>query len=267
LRRREEIDMTTTQFDVTRAGDGPGPVVIAGHPAETLGTEAAGLLAAATGAPVVCVNPRLATIEQMAEEIESVRRAEGVGPVVFWGMSAGAWIGLAYARRHPHALRGLILESPCACLRARLADPACVLSPMYPAWRSALTERGLIEQTAHDHVAVDGEWVDIEGVGSVFRRAGGPALFVAPFPLASRMIAALPALLAFDARPWLHELRTPALVIAGTEDQIAPPSHARALATELGAELAVVDGAGHVPVSEGRPEVTTAVRAFMAGLR
>lgn len=50
-------------------------------------------------------------------------------------MSRGGWLAQIYARRHPDALVGIIVESTCLCFRGRLADSACALSPFFPAWR------------------------------------------------------------------------------------------------------------------------------------
>jgi pimeloyl-ACP methyl ester carboxylesterase len=49
-----------------------------------------------------------------------------------------------------------------------------------------------------------------------------------------------------DMRPRLGEVRTPTLVIHGTEDPLFPPGHTVVLAREIaGAELLLLDGVGH----------------------
>jgi pimeloyl-ACP methyl ester carboxylesterase len=49
-----------------------------------------------------------------------------------------------------------------------------------------------------------------------------------------------------DTRPRLGQVRTPTLVIHGTQDPFFPPGHAAALAREIpGAELLMLDGVGH----------------------
>lgn len=265
------FDLGPAKLEVTATPGAGGPVVLAAHPADPLGAEAAALLAEAAGARAVCVNPRgvgassagVQSVEAMVDDLEAVRRAAGLGRVFFWGLSGGGFLGLAYAHRHPEALAGLVVDSACACLRARVADPACGLSPFHPSWREPLARRGLIEAGAHDRALDRSEWIDVDGVGSVFRRSNGPALLVAPFPISERMKDVMPALWAFDARPWLPTLKTRALVVGGGVDPVAPLSHVRALAEGLGAPLVVVEGAGHVPSTQGFPEVATAVRRFV----
>jgi pimeloyl-ACP methyl ester carboxylesterase len=182
-------------------------------------------------------------------------------------MSGGGFLGQLYARRHPEALAGLILESVCPCFRERLADPACALSPLHAAWRAKLAEAGLLGSTTPtDAEGADAtEWVEVPGVGSVFRRRNGPALLVAPMALLPEMRRAMPALWSFDARGWLQTVRVPTLVLCGTADPILPVTHARSLHEAIaGSEFVPVEGAGHVPVSERRPEVAAAVRRFLA---
>jgi proline iminopeptidase len=255
--------------------DGAAPALAAAHPSEPFSAETVGLLGGAAGVPVACVNPAgiggstgslRPSLEAIVDDLEEVRLRLGAAPWVFWGMSGGGWLGQVYAHRHPQAVAGLIVESACPCFRARVADPACVLSPFFPAWRPALAAAGLLAEDAHTE-PLDGaatEWTDVAGAGAVFRRRGGPALLVAPGALGPAMRAMMPAFFAFDARPWLGSLRVPALVIGGTADPVVPLGHARAVHAALaGSVFVAVEGAGHVPTGERRPEVAAGVRAFL----
>jgi pimeloyl-ACP methyl ester carboxylesterase len=258
-----------------------GPTLVAAHPAEGFSEGAVGLLRDAAGARVICINPRglggssplqaLApyTLQAMVDDIEAARQALGYAPWVFWGMSGGGWLGQIYAHRHPGALAGLILESICPCFRVRLADPACVLSPFYPAWRETLAQLGLLDLGAH----ADGqpeqptEWLEVDGVGAVFRRHDGPALLVSPVKVSPDMQRAMPVLFSVDTRAWLPNLRVPTLVLCGTADPIVPIGHARALHDAiLGSRFVAIEGAGHTPTAERRPELASAVRRFLADL-
>lgn len=63
------------------------------------------------------------------------------------------------------------------------------------------------------------------------------------------------AIRAFDAYDRLPQVRVPTLVLHGSEDQLVDVENARMLADRIpGAELAIIEGAGHVYHSE-RPEV------------
>src|SRR5262249_6562208 len=67
------------------------------------------LIADATGARVVCVNPRGVggsapprpddmTLERVADDLDAVRRALGIGRWVVWGMSGGSMVAQIAAR-------------------------------------------------------------------------------------------------------------------------------------------------------------------------
>jgi 3-oxoadipate enol-lactonase len=204
----------------------------------------------------------------MVDEIEAARRALGLGPWVFWGMSGGGWLGQIYAHRYPEALSGLILESICPCFRLRLADPACVLSPFHPAWRDKLQAAGLFDPHSHEHEDRElpqTQWIELDGVGSVFCRQRGAALLVSPMKVSTEMQRTMPALFAVDTRAWLSAVRVPSLVVCGTADPIVPVAHARALHEALpGSSFVAIEGAGHVPTSVRHPELARAVQDFVA---
>ncbi|UGY94336.1 4-carboxymuconolactone decarboxylase [Streptomyces gobiensis] len=70
-------------------------------------------------------------------------------------------------------------------------------------------------------------------------------------------IAACEALAAFDIRDALPRITVPTLVVAGAEDQAAPPADARALVAGIpDARLAMVPGAAHLTPVERPGEVT-----------
>jgi proline iminopeptidase len=263
-----------------RAGE---PVVCAAHPAAAFGAGTADLLREVTGVAAVCVNPRgigasrpapeggvTYTLDAMADDLDAVRKYLGGNTWAFWGMSGGAWLGLSYARRHPEALSRVILESACACFRERLADSKCILSPFHPSWRPILEGHGLIDSHSHDAVGDPAatEWTDIKRVGDVFRRRDGPALLVSPTAVDPEMRAAMPLFWTVDFRRSLAVIRTPALVIAGTEDLIAPLSHVRRLHEGLAkSAFLAVEGGGHVPTASRRAEATHAVQTLLADCR
>jgi pimeloyl-ACP methyl ester carboxylesterase len=277
---RRLIDTSTGTLEVFAAGlmDAGLPTVCAAHPAAVFGDSAAGLLREMAAAGVVCVNPRglgasspqpplraAAALASMVDDLESARRGLGVTRWTFWGMSGGGWLGLAYACAHPEALDGLILESVCPCFRLRLADPACILSPFHPAWRSTLEKAGLLDPDAHLSAGdeQETEWHDVANAGPVFRRRDGPALLVSPIPVSPELRAAMPLLWTIDFRESLQAIRTPTLVIGGSLDPIVPLPHLRSLREGIrGSRYLVVEGAQHVPTSARHREVAQAVRAF-----
>lgn len=276
---RVMVEVAGAELELFRAPAGAGALIVAAsHPASAFGSATASLVADIAQTTAVCVNARglggsspwdAVSLEQMVDDVESARLALGLPAWVFWGMSGGGWLAQLYARRHPSALLGIIIESACAAFRSRLADPACVLSPSFPAWREALLARGLLTEQSDTSAEreSDSEWLELEGIGRVFRRRGGPALLVAPMAIDADMMRAMPQLCAFDSREWLPSLRLPTLVIAGSADPVVPVRHVREVHDAIpGSTFVLVDGAGHVPSSERRHDAVDQVRRFLARL-
>jgi non-heme chloroperoxidase len=79
-----------------------------------------------------------------------------------------------------------------------------------------------------------------------------------------------PTVLAFldmDLRESLRDVHVPALVVAGTHDRLTPVRAARDIATNLpGAELVVLEGAGHTIMLERHERLNELIREFAGGL-
>src|SRR6266508_2224355 len=87
--------------------------------------------------------PRDATIEQLADDLEAVRAGLSLGPWVVVGHSAGGFVALEYARRHPAATAGLVLVATSSGLRPVYADPRSRNSALHPHWQSELAAHPL----------------------------------------------------------------------------------------------------------------------------
>jgi pimeloyl-ACP methyl ester carboxylesterase len=276
---RELVDVGGATLETFRTGEATGTLIGAAHPARVFSADTAQLLAGIAQTHVLCLNPRglggsspprQTDFDAMVEDIEAARRKLGLTRWVFWGMSGGGWLAQIYARRHPEALAGIIVESACTSFRERLSDPACALSPFFHAWRVVLRARGLLHEESHvDPSPIENpEWMDVEGVGQIFHERGGPALLVAPAPLDEPMKRAMPLLWTFDSRDWIENVRVPALVIAGGADSVVPVHRVRAVHEAIpGSTFVVVPDGGHVPSAERRPLAADAVRAFLATCR
>jgi len=158
-----------------------------------------------------------------ADDAVALLEALGTGPATFVGYSMGGPIALLAARRHPHAVRALVLcatASNWRALRIRglwwsMAAWRLVLAVApYGLWRAGLRAAGLADD-AHTTWAtgelVRGSARDIAEAGRELGR--------------------------FDARPWLGELRAPAASVVTRNDHAVPPAWQRDLARRLGATV------------------------------
>jgi len=279
---RKTVPVAGAELDVLVGGrDEPGAgTVCTAHPVESMDASIP-VLTEITRARVVCVNPRGvgrssppehpddSTLEVTADDLDAVRRSLGLPRWVIWGMSGGSMIAQVYAHRHHESVEALILDSAGPCFSVTLRDAGCVMSASFPRWREALAAAGLraeLESAGTSQAAPDEViWEEVPDVGWVLRSASGRVRLVFPGVPSAQMRRVVPHLLAFDARPWLGDIRVPTLVLGGAGDQVAPPAHLRALHEAIpGSSLALIDGAGHVPVQEKPDEVAAAVRSFLS---
>lgn len=80
----------------------------------------------------------------------------------------------------------------------------------------------------------------------------------------TRMVVAVKEMNAFDSRAWMHQITCPTLVIAGAEDEAVSLEHAQMLAQDIpGAQLRVIDGAGHFLIFTHTDIFVEAVKAFL----
>jgi proline iminopeptidase len=201
------------------------------------------------------------TLEQMADDVAALCSALGIRRPVVFGHSAGGFVALQLALRHPELAGALIL---CHTAGALSSDPA---PPPGPA------ERGGPEAAAASARVFGGD-MSPEAMAE-FNRLVLP-LYAAPgredVPMRMMALSSMNAEIAayffgtlaaaYDVRPRLAEIAAPTLVVVGRHDWVCPPSAGRELADGIpGARLVALDS-GHFGFSETPSEFLGAVRAF-----
>jgi pimeloyl-ACP methyl ester carboxylesterase len=160
-------------------------------------------------------------LDDCADDAIALAEHLGTGPVTVAGYSMGGPIALLAARRHPSAVRGLVLcatSSNWRALRLRGLWWSMAwlrlwlgLAP-YEIWRNGLRLVGMPDSATTTWMAAElvrGSSRDVAEAGRELGR--------------------------FDARPWLGEIRQPAAVVVTRDDRAVPPRWQRALAKGLGA--------------------------------
>jgi 3-oxoadipate enol-lactonase len=186
------------------------------------------------------------TVENLAEAIIGKLDALGIDRAAYAGVSLGGAVGTALALAAPERVGSLVL----ICTSPRFGPPE--------PWRerAALVRRegvGPVADTAPQRWFAPG----FTGAGPYvdMLRATDPEGYA----------ACCDALALFDATARLPEISAPTLVIAAADDVPTPPNgHADRLAEGIpGAELTVLDGAGHLAVAERPGQAGEAISAHL----
>ena len=194
-------------------------------------------------------------IADLADDVAGVMSELKVEGATIVGYSMGGTIAQALARRHPHLVSRLVLVA--------------TMSHHPQGWRWArvvgtLLARGWERLTGTGTPEVRSAY--LLAVGAVDRRHASWLWEESHRRDPDAGAAASFALLRFDSRPWLPQLRLPALIIIPTKDQLVPKTWQYDLAARLPqATVAEIEGGRHeVPWSH--PErLATIIGRFATG--
>ncbi len=184
------------------------------------------------------------SIAQMADDVAGLIHE----PVVLGGLSMGGYVALAFARKYPDKLRGLILADTKA-----EADDA-----------TGKANRDKMIAFAESHTAR--EVIDSVMPKMVATAQGAEKVRVLASKQSSAGIA--DAVRAMRDRPdssdVLPTIRMPTLIIVGSDDQLTPLPVAQSLAGRIaGARLEVIPGAGHISNLENPVAFNAALHQFL----
>ncbi|MCE2512885.1 MAG: alpha/beta fold hydrolase [Acidimicrobiia bacterium] len=194
------------------------------------------------------------TFAAIADSVARLLDAAAVERAHLVGESFGGMHALHTALRHPDRVGRLVLANTSPAFGLDGTDP--------DAWRAARLaplDAGLAPADIAEDVltAIAGPGLNPDMLA--MRVAG-----FARIP-SSGLRAAVECLHTHDIRNWLADIAAPALVVAGELDAETPVAYARALADGLpDVELVVLDGVGHLAVSEAPHTFNRLVREFLS---
>jgi 3-oxoadipate enol-lactonase len=178
------------------------------------------------------------TVDTMADAVAATLDGLQLKTCVLGGCSMGGYVALAFARRHAHRLKGLLLIDTKAepddetgkANRQKMIDAA-----------DTLTSTGVVDGMIPKALCETTRTRRPDVVESVRRLGAGQS--VAGIVAAQAMMRDRP-----DSRPSLGSIRVPTLVLVGEDDAITPPTNAKAMADAIpDSQLAVLPDAGHLP--------------------
>ncbi|HET7093162.1 MAG TPA: proline iminopeptidase-family hydrolase [Thermomicrobiales bacterium] len=206
-------------------------------------------------------------------EVESVRRALGLGRMHLLGQSWGAFLALEYALHHGDALRSLTLASGAASTAECLAGMRRWREALPEAMQAALARCEAAEDYAHsDYQAAMDElyqrhlcriWpfpdVMAESMANmatpVYTTMWGPAEFTCTGNL-----------LSWDRSHRLGEISVPTLITVGRYDEVDPACAATLHRGIRGSRLEVFEESSHSAHLEEPERYLTVLRDFLAGV-
>lgn len=188
------------------------------------------------------------SIDDLATDAAALIEALDLGPVTFVGLSIGGMIGQTLAARRPDLVRALVLSNTAA----KMGDPAKWADRI-----AAIDADGL--------AAMEGAVLD-RWFGSTYRGTPTAALWGAMLSRtpAAGYVACCAAIAAADLKDSTAALRLPTLAIAGSHDGASPPDLVAATAALIpGAQVHVIDDAGHLPCVENPAAYAAILNPFL----
>jgi pimeloyl-ACP methyl ester carboxylesterase len=186
------------------------------------------------------------SIEDAAVLVRRTVEALGMHRVVIGGHSMGGAVAQQFALSSPEGTAGVVLVGTGARLR--------VMPKIFE----------LIETDHPTAVRLITDLAVAPGASDAVRAAvHDETLRTSPRVLARDFAACH----AFDVMTRLSQIRAPALVVCGAEDELTPPRYSEFLRSRIhGAELLIVPAAGHYVQLERPAEVTGAIARFLGAL-
>ncbi|GAA3471074.1 alpha/beta fold hydrolase [Nonomuraea roseola] len=195
------------------------------------------------------------SIDLMADDVAALLDHEGIERAVVGGQSMGGYVTMAFCRRHPDRVAGVILADTKASQDTEQAreNRERIARQVLADGTGVLVEEvlpGLLGQTTKERRAM------------VFGRVRGLVQSAPPGAVAwaQRAMAGRP-----DSFDTLAALKAPVLVIVGEEDQLTTRDDAEAMLRAVpDGRLTVVERAGHLSAVEQPEAFNAAVASFIS---
>jgi len=196
------------------------------------------------------------TMEQFAEDALQLLDHLQIREVLAMGLSMGGMICQELTILAPHRVTAVVLGCTHCGGSTRIPPSPHVLDAFIN--NTGLTQAQIIDKNIPFFFS-EGCRANRPEVVATYREAQ----LQVPLPPDHAFRAQLGAISGFDCCERLSQVKTPALIIAGTEDLLVPPANARRLTHLLPhAQLIEIPGAGHALHAECRDEINALAHDF-----
>ena len=198
------------------------------------------------------------SVDQMAGDVLKLMDKLGIDAAHIAGHSTGGAIGQTLAQDHPTRVRSVVLS-------ATWAGPDPYFRRLFETRKAMLQSLGVEAYLRASVLSlVPPKWIS-ENDAAITEQHRQQAAAPAPVEITASRIDAI---VRFNRRARLGEIRCPTLVIVAADDMITPKFYSDELATKIpGAKLVVLDYGGHfAPVIMPEP-YNAAVGGFLRALR
>ena len=176
------------------------------------------------------------SVEQMAADVLRLMDRLGIASAHVAGHSTGGAIGQVIAQDHPDRVQSLVLS-------ATWPGPDPYFRRLFEARKQTLRASGMEAYLAGSALVLAPPWWVSANDAALAEQHRATAATAAPVEIIESRIDAI---LAFDRRARMREIRVPTLVVVAADDMVTPPFYSRELADGVpGAKLVVLDGGGH----------------------
>jgi aminoacrylate hydrolase len=176
------------------------------------------------------------SVDQMAADVLRLMDQLGIASAHFVGHSTGGAIGQIIAQDHPRRLQSLVLSATWAG-----RDP--YFRRLFDSRREILVKLGVESYLRASALALAPPWWVRDNDAALTEQHRQTAAASPPIEV---LTSRIDAIVAFDRRARLGEIRTPTLVIVAQDDVVTPAFYSDELAARIpGAKLVVLDRGGH----------------------
>jgi aminoacrylate hydrolase len=203
-------------------------------------------------------SPMTYSVEQMAADVLRLMDKLGIASAHLVGHSTGGAIGQVIAQDHPERLHSLVLS-------ATWGGRDAYFRRLFESRREILTGLGIDAYLRASVLMLAPPWWVRANDAALAAQHRQNAAAAAPVEV---MASRIDAIVAFDRRARLGEIRTPTLVVVAADDMVTPRFYSDELASRIpGAKLVVLEGGGHfVPQITPEP-YNAAVGGFLRAHR